>query len=83
MVASGLLDTASRHAEAVTNMAFDMRADASKVMEPVHNQPLQVQTQCITFANYFNKIFILLIVLDSYWNSHWSSCGWSCRHQDA
>lgn len=43
MVAAGLLDTPKEHAEAVTNMAFGMREEACKVMEPTNETPLQVR----------------------------------------
>ena len=42
MVAAGLLDTSKEHAEAITNMAFDMRDEAGKVMKPTSNEPLEV-----------------------------------------
>ena len=42
MVAAGLLDTSTEHAQAVTNQAFGMREEAGKVIEPVNNQPIQV-----------------------------------------
>lgn len=42
MVAAGLLDTSQDHAEAITNMAFDMREEASQVKEPANEEPLQV-----------------------------------------
>lgn len=42
MVAAGLLDTSSEHAEAVTNMAFGMKKEAGHVMEPTNQVPLQV-----------------------------------------
>ena len=42
MVAAGLLDTPTEHAEAVINMAFGMREEAGKVMEPTNQAPLKV-----------------------------------------
>ncbi len=42
MVAAGLLDTPTQHAEAVTNMAFGMMEEAGKVMEPTNQSPLEV-----------------------------------------
>ena len=42
MVAAGLQDSTIAHAEAVTNMAFDMRARAGEVVEPGSNKLLQV-----------------------------------------
>lgn len=42
MVAAGLLDTPTEHAEAVTNMAFGMMQEAGKVIEPANRSPLQV-----------------------------------------
>ena len=42
MVAAGLLDTSSQHAEAVTNMAFDMRRAAAQVTTPHTNESIQV-----------------------------------------
>ena len=47
MVAGGLMDTSPNHAEAVTNMAFGMREEASKVMEPNDQKPLQVSDVCL------------------------------------
>ena len=47
MVAAGLLDTSKEHAQAVTNMAFGMREEAGKVIEPVNNQPIQVSIALI------------------------------------
>ena len=44
MVAAGLLDTSTEHAEAITNMAFGMMEEAGKVMEPTNQSPLQVST---------------------------------------
>lgn len=46
MVAAGLLDTPTQHAEAVTNMAFGMMEEAGKVMEPTNHTPLEVGVQC-------------------------------------
>ena len=43
MVAAGLLDTPTQHAEAVTNMAFGMMEEAGKVMEPTNHTPLEVE----------------------------------------
>ncbi len=43
MVAAGLLDTATDHAMAITNMAFDMREEAGNVMKPTSDEPLQVK----------------------------------------
>ena len=43
MVAAGLLETSKNHAEAVTNMAFDMRAEARRVTKPTNNEALQVR----------------------------------------
>ena len=42
MVAAGLLDTSGNHAEAVANMAFDMRDAAKYVVKPATEEPLQV-----------------------------------------
>lgn len=42
MVAAGLLDTPTDHAQAVTNMAFGMMMEAGFVMEPNNQTPLQV-----------------------------------------
>ena len=42
MVAAGLLETSQNHAEAVTNMAFDMREEAGKVTKPTSDDALQV-----------------------------------------
>ena len=42
MVAAGLLDTSPQHAEAVTNMAFDMRQAAALVTTPHTNESIQV-----------------------------------------
>ena len=46
MVAAGLLDTSPQHAEAVTNMAFDMREAASLVTTPHTSECIQVETSC-------------------------------------
>lgn len=43
MVAAGLQDSTIAHAEAVTNMAFDMRARAGEVVEPGSNKLLQIR----------------------------------------
>ena len=43
MVAAGLLETSKNHAEAVTNMAFDMRTEARRVTKPTNNEALQVR----------------------------------------
>ncbi len=53
MVAAGLLDTSTSHAMAITNMAFDMREEAGKVMKPTTDEQLQV---CNTVGQYFNNI---------------------------
>ena len=42
MVAAGLHCTSNEHAEAVTNMAFDMREEAGNVTKPTTDEPLQV-----------------------------------------
>lgn len=44
MVAAGLLDTPTQHAEAVANMAFGMMEEAGKVMEPTNQTSLEVRT---------------------------------------
>ena len=44
MVAAGLLDTAKEPTEAVAKMAFSMREEAGKVLEPVNKIPLQVRS---------------------------------------
>ena len=43
MVAAGLLDTSPHHAEAVTNMAFDMRQAASLVTTPRTSDSIKVR----------------------------------------
>ena len=43
MVAAGLLDTSVNHAEAVANMAFDMRDAAKYVVKPATEETLQVR----------------------------------------
>ena len=42
MIAAGLLDTSHQHAEAVTNMAFDMRQAANFVSTPHTKESIQV-----------------------------------------
>ena len=44
MVAGGLIGTSGRHAEAITNMAFGMRRQARRVLQPCTAHPLQVGT---------------------------------------
>ena len=43
MIAAGLLDTSPQHAQAVTNMAFDMREAASSVYTPHTKDSIQVR----------------------------------------
>ena len=42
MIAAGLLDTSADHALAVTEFAFSMREEASRVLDPTTFLPLQV-----------------------------------------
>ena len=43
MVAAGLLQTATRHAEALIQLGFDMRYVSEQVVEPNCETPLQIR----------------------------------------
>ena len=55
MVAAGLLDTSQQHAEAVTNMAFDMRRAAALVTTPHSNESIQVMIAACEYNNTLNS----------------------------
>lgn len=57
MVAAGLLETSKNHAEAVTNMAFDMREEARKVTKPTSDDALQVKL-CLEFSYTCNNYIV-------------------------
>ena len=55
MVAAGLLDTSPQHAEAVTNMAFDMRRAAALVTTPHTNESIQVMIAAVCGVTQWDK----------------------------
>lgn len=83
MVAAGLLDTAHEHTEAITNMAFSMREEAGKVLEPVNKTSIQVSYMQTSSSTCTSSVTVLMLCLDPYWYPYWPCGGWCGRQEDA